>query len=75
MPCLHEHRVVARQSLRPKPCQRIDHHDLAERDLILDDNMDGRMKLHTRDANTTPTMVGLDKCDALGLVARQPLGR
>jgi hypothetical protein len=66
---------LACQSFRSKPRQRIDHYRLAERDLILDDNMDGRMKRQLRDSDAVPTRVGLDKSNALGLVDREPLAR
>ncbi len=69
------HRIVARQSLRSKSRQGVDHHGLAERDLILDDHMGRRMKRQLRDSDATPAMVGLDKSDSLGFVHCEPRGR
>jgi hypothetical protein len=68
------HRIVARQSMRSKPRQRIDHHCLAERDLILHDDKDRRMKREPRDSDAASTMEGLDKSDTLRLADGEPLG-
>jgi len=71
--CAHGvYRLVARQPFRPETRQCIDHCGLAERDLVLDHNMDRRVKRQPRDSNAASTMVRLNKSDALALVHQEP---
>src|SRR5215813_5769172 len=65
--------IVPAETFRSKTGQRIDHRPLPTGNLILDNDVNNRMKLRIRQRDPVAVMVGGDQIDALDCVGVQPV--